>query len=75
MRFGLLLIAYVVRAASPPEITIDVRDFATMPMTGAVDGKGQVMSLLSRVNFIREEPGRARNRWFINDLNGPLHFR
>jgi hypothetical protein len=32
------------------------------------------MGLLSRINFIREEPGRARNRWFINDLNGPLYI-
>jgi hypothetical protein len=74
MRLAILALAGVLRASSPVEITLDVRDYATMPMTGAVDGKGQVMSLLSRVNFIREEPGRSRNRWFINDLNGPLYI-
>jgi hypothetical protein len=76
MRFVPVVVALagVLRAGSPVEITLDLRDYATMPMTGAVDGKGQVMGLLSRVNFVREEPGRARNRWFINDLNGPLYI-
>ena len=74
IRLAPFILAGLLRAAAPAEITIDVRDYATMPMTGAVDGKGQVMSLLSRINFIREEPGRARNRWFINDLNGPLYI-
>src|SRR6185437_11976249 len=60
-----------------PEITLDVRDFVTMPMTGKVDGKGQVMGLLSRVNFMREEPAGAKtaaSRVFVNDLNGPLYI-
>jgi hypothetical protein len=57
-----------------PEITLEVRDFATMPMTGKVDGKGQIMGLLARVNFMREEPGVTRNRVFVNDLNGPLYI-
>jgi Glucose / Sorbosone dehydrogenase len=56
------------------EITLEIRDFATMPMTGKVDGKGQVMGLLSRVNFMREEPGGANKRIFVNDLNGPLYI-
>jgi hypothetical protein len=57
-----------------PEITLEIRDFATMPMTGKVDGRGQIMGLLARVNFMREEPGVARNRIFVNDLNGPLYI-
>jgi len=57
-----------------PEITLEIRDFATMPMTGKVDGKGQIMGLLARVNFMREEPGATRNRIFVNDLNGPLYI-
>jgi hypothetical protein len=76
MRLAALILALAggLRAGSPGEITLDLRDYATMPMTGAVEGKGQVMGLLSRINFIREEPGRAKNRWFINDLNGPLYI-
>ena len=63
------------RAGSPGEITLEIRDFATMPMTGKVDGKGQVMGLLARVNFMREEPGRgAKSLVFVNDLNGPLYI-
>jgi hypothetical protein len=61
-------------AGIAPEITLEIRDYATMPMTGAVDGKGQIMGLLARVNFMREEPGGANKRFFVNDLNGPLYI-
>jgi hypothetical protein len=57
-----------------PGITLEVRDYATLPMTGKVDGKGQVMGLLARANFMREEPGGAGKRVFVNDLNGPLYI-
>src|SRR5690349_5938869 len=70
---GFLLIAGLVCAASPPSITLDIRDLATAPMTGAVDGPGQIMGLLARINFMREEPG-AKKRLFVNDLNGPLYI-
>jgi hypothetical protein len=50
------------------------KDYATMPITGALDGTGQQNSLLARVNFLREEPGGGRGRFFINDLNGPLYI-
>ena len=46
----------VLSAATSPDITIEIKDYVSMPMTGAVDGAGQVMSLLARVNFLREEP-------------------
>lgn len=68
---AVLLVSNVVAA---PEITLEIRDYATMPMTGKVNGTGQVMSLLARVNFMREEPGVARDRVFVNDLNGPLYI-
>jgi hypothetical protein len=57
-----------------PEISLEIRDYATMPMTGKVDGKGQVMGLLARANFMREEPGGGKQRVFVNDLNGPLYI-
>jgi hypothetical protein len=69
-----LAVAAISPAAAAPEITIEVRDYFAMPMTGAVDGAGQVRSLLSRVNFLREEPGDSKGRFFINDLNGPLYI-
>ena len=83
MRFSILpllaalLLSTAVADAAPaaaPEITLEIRDYATMPMTGKVDGKGQVMGLLARANFMREEPGAAKNRIFVNDLNGPLYI-
>ncbi len=60
--------------AAAPEITLDIRDVATMPMTGKVNGTGQNLGLLARVNFMREEPGVTRDRVFVNDLNGPLYI-
>ena len=61
-------------AADAPAITLKIRDYVTMPMTGQVDGKGQNLGLLARVNFLREEPGGRKKRFFINDLNGPLYI-
>lgn len=76
MRFILPLAALLVAnaVAAAPEITLEIRDYATLPMTGKVDGAGQVPGLLARVNFMREEPGVSRNRIFVNDLNGPLYI-
>ena len=66
-------LAAVCCAGAAPEITLEIRDYATLPMTGAVDGTGQIMGLLARVNFMREEPG-GKKRLFVNDLNGPLYI-
>src|SRR5712691_886031 len=63
-----------VAAAESPQITLEVKDYVTMPVTGALDGKGQTNGLLARVNFLREEPGGGNGRFFINDLNGPLYI-
>ena len=56
------------------DFTLEAIDYATMPMTGAVDGKGQISGLLARVNFLREEPQSKGGRLFVNDLNGPLYI-
>src|SRR5438045_2102236 len=60
--------------AASPELTIEIKDYATMPLTGAVDGAGNSAGLLARINFLREEPGGGRKRLFVNDLNGPLYI-
>jgi hypothetical protein len=60
-------------AAQGQQLTIELKDFATMPVTGKLDGTGQTDGMLSRVNGLREEPGGAR-RVFINDMNGPLYI-
>jgi hypothetical protein len=57
-----------------PELTIQVQDYATMPITDTAAGKGMNAVYLSRVNFLYEEPGRNRHRLFVNDLNGPLYI-
>src|ERR1700675_508794 len=57
-----------------PELTIQVEDYATMPITDAAAGKGMNAEYLSRVNFLHEEPGRNRHRLFVNDLNAPLYI-
>jgi len=60
--------------AASPELTIEIKDYASMPVTGAVDGPGNSAGLLARINFLREEPGGGRKRLFVNDLNGPLYI-
>jgi hypothetical protein len=71
---SILVVALLFFAASPAaaQVTIEIQDYATMPITGLVDGKGPTDSLLARVNTLREEPGGA-NRFFITDLNGPVY--
>ena len=56
------------------DLTIEIKDYAAMPVTGAVDGPGNSAGLLARINFFREEPGGGRKRLFVNDLNGPLYI-
>src|SRR5262245_20498314 len=55
------------------EVTLDLEDFVTMPITGLVDGTRSNEALLARVNTLREEVGGAK-RLFISDLNGPLYI-
>jgi Glucose / Sorbosone dehydrogenase len=60
-------------AATPASMTLELEDYVAVPITGIVDGKGQTDGMLARVNSLREEPGGA-NRFFVNDLNGPLYI-
>ena len=69
---ALALPALLAAGASGPAV-VEIADYAVMPMTGIVDGKGQTDGMLARVNSLREEPGGA-NRFFVNDLNGPLYI-
>ena len=58
--------------AASGQVTLRVADYAAMPITGTVDGPGNSGSL-ARVNVLREEPGGMK-RFFVSDLNGPLHI-
>jgi len=60
-------------AAGAPTLTIEIKDYVAMPITGKLDGKGQTDGMIARVNSLREEPGGAR-RFFVNDLNGALYI-
>ncbi len=62
--------------AAPPEatlVTLELKDFATLPITGKLDGTGQVDGMLARVNSVREEPG-GTGRLIVVDMNGPVYF-
>ena len=77
MRFTIVTSSFHLRGPrwrSFPELTIEIKDYAMMPVTGAVDGPGNSAGLLARINFLREEPGGRRKRLFVNDLNGPLYI-
>jgi len=39
--------------AASPELTIEIKDYATKPVTAAVDGNVNSASLLARINFMR----------------------
>ena len=59
-------------AVQPPErLALDLQDYASMPITGELDGQN-TRGQLARVNFLRDEPGGRR--FFVNDLNGPLYI-
>jgi hypothetical protein len=60
-------------ASAQQTLTLELRDFATIPVTGAPLGKASNEMLLARVNAIREEPGGA-TRLFVTDMNGPLYI-
>jgi len=68
-----LLASVILGWAASPELTIEIKDFAAMPVTGAIDGAGNSAGLLARINFLRQEPGGGK-RLFVNDLNGPLYI-
>lgn len=65
------LLAALPAGSSP--LTIEVEDVAPLPITGKLDGSGQVDGLLARVNSIREEPG-GNGRLFVIDMNGPVYI-
>jgi hypothetical protein len=60
-------------AAAETPLTLELKDFLALPITGKLDGSGQTDGMLARVNAFREEPG-ATNRFFLHDLNGPLYI-
>jgi hypothetical protein len=66
-------VTHALPAVTSTPITLELKDYAVLPITGLVDGKGQTDGMLARVNSLREEPGGA-NRFFANDLNGPLYI-
>ena len=60
------------RQAQPTrQLTLDLADYAQMPITGELNGQN-TRGQLARVNFLRDEPGGRR--LFVNDLNGPLYI-
>ena len=75
LRIASLLVAVPVLLAAPDNgpITLEITDWATAPITGQLEGKGQTDGMLARINAFREEPSGARRIW-IPDLNGPLYI-
>ena len=61
-----------ITAAAGQQITLEIKDFLTLPMTGAVDGTRDTV-YLARGNMMVEEPG-GTGRFFIVDMSGPLYI-
>ncbi len=75
MRIALVLALMSLPAVAQGQqtLTLEIKDYATLPITGQPIGKSSNEMLLARVNAIREEPGGAP-RLFITDMNGPLYI-
>ena len=57
---GLTLAVIALSAVSASaQLTLEIKDYVTMPLTGLVDGKVGNSVLLARVNSVIEEPGGA----------------
>ena len=69
----LLVVSLQAVVKAQQTVTLEIKDFATLPITGLPLGKTTNEMLLSRVNAIREEPGGA-SRLFVVDLNGPVYI-
>jgi len=69
----IVFVAWSAAAPTASDVTLELRDYVTFPITGLLDGKGQTDGMLARINVLREEPGGA-SRLFVNDLNGPLYI-
>jgi hypothetical protein len=61
------------RRTAPVELALQIADYAAAPITGSPTGTGNNAGSLARINFMREEPAAAQ-RFFVNDLNGPLYI-
>src|SRR5215813_4154595 len=73
IKYCLLALVFLFATNASAQITVDLQDYAALPITGVVDGKTNYDALLARVSGFREEPGGA-NRLFVADLNGPLYI-
>src|SRR5215475_10619411 len=73
INYRLLGLVFLFALNASAQITLELQDYAALPITGTVDGKTNYDSLLARVSGFREEPGGA-NRLFVADLNGPLYI-
>ena len=61
-------------ALQAQDLTIHIKDFLQMPITGDPASKGSNSSALARESYMREEPGGNKERIFITDLNGPVYI-
>jgi hypothetical protein len=72
IKYRLLSLVFLFAVNASAQTTLELQDYAALPITGLVDGKTNYDALLARVSGFREEPGGA-NRLFVADLNGPLY--
>lgn len=73
-----MLVAALAASTARADLTLRLADYATAPKTGALGTEEDPIevgndSYLARLNFMAEEPGGG-NRFFVNDLNGPLYI-
>jgi hypothetical protein len=63
--------ALAVVGAARAEMTLRLQDYAAAPITGTFSAGGN-SAYAARINFMADDPANS-NRFFLNDLNGPLY--
>jgi glucose/arabinose dehydrogenase len=67
------VVSYIrTQATTAPQQTLEVADYAALPVTGDPQSTNLIAGQLARGSILRDEPGGRR--FFVNDLNGPLYI-
>ncbi len=61
-------------AQAPGTISVQLQDYAALPLSGTLTATADNAPYAARVNFLREEPGGGLNRLWVCDLNGKLYL-
>lgn len=78
MRLPVFVVALLAFTLPPARaqgtISVQLQDYAALPLSGTLTATADNAPYAARVNFLREEPGGGLNRLWVCDLNGKLYL-